>query len=100
MVLEVGLILTVFVASQNFFESLGGVSARTSQLSAELHKSMKDLSWLLILARNAEPFGISDSFNSVLVACILSSASVPTQIMLMDGSRKPQVGEGFQMITE
>ena len=43
MVLAVGLVLTAFVASQILFESLGGVSTRSSQLSAELRKSMKDL---------------------------------------------------------
>ena len=35
MVLEVGLVLAVFVASQIVFDSLGGVSARSSQLPAE-----------------------------------------------------------------
>ena len=43
MVLEVGLVLAVFVASQIVFDSLGGVSARSSWLPAELRKLMKDL---------------------------------------------------------
>ena len=43
MVLEVGLVLAIFGASQIVFDSLGGVSTRLSQNLAELRKSMEDL---------------------------------------------------------
>ena len=57
MVLEVGLILAVFVASQNLFESLRGVSTRTSQLSAQLRKSTKDLLMASHIHEECRTFG-------------------------------------------
>ena len=75
MVQGVGLVLAVFVASQIVFDTLGGVSTRSSQVRAELRKLMKDLFVAFISVRNAEPFGdgisgglISDSFNSAPIS--------------------------------
>ena len=43
MVLELGLVLAIFCASQIVFDSLGGVSARFPQNLSELRKLMEDL---------------------------------------------------------